>query len=102
MSNNTPKPFTYISHDPQLDILQGTRTDMRDISVTGVSNSFSVNSKAIWDNDNKLTYESNNVSLKIFSGSTNDKPSGTGAHTVNISGLQIESGRYNKIEEIVI
>ena len=88
MSHRQQK-FSHIHNDPVLDLIQGTRSDMTNNIVEGVSKSLAngVN-KVLWNENSAFHYVLNaNMLLNIVSSHANDNESGTGARTILITGL---------------
>jgi hypothetical protein len=88
MSHRQQK-FSHIHNDPVLDLIQGTRSDMTNNIVEGVSKSLAngVN-KVLWNENSAFHYVLNaNMLLNIVSSHANDNASGAGARTVLITGL---------------
>ena len=88
MSHRQQK-FSHIHNEPVLDLIQGTRSDMTNNIVEGVSKSLSANvNKVIWNENSVFSYVLNaNSNLNIVSSHANDTLGGAGARTVSITGL---------------
>ena len=82
--------FQHINNDPVIDIVQGTRNDLKNKEVEGISDDLSSGvEKCLWNENAVFSYPVNSNSVcHIVSDSANDSGSGTGARTIKISGLQ--------------
>jgi len=82
--------FQHINNDPIIDIVQGTRHDLKNKEVEGISDSLSSGvEKCLWNENAVFSYPVNtNMLCHIVSDSTDDHSTGTGARTVKITGLQ--------------
>jgi len=82
--------FQHISNDPVIDIVQGTRNDLKNKEVEGISDDLSSGvEKCLWNENAVFSYPVNTNSVcHIVSDSANDSSSGTGARTIKITGLQ--------------
>jgi len=90
MSLNRQKDFVHISHDPELDIIQGTRSNIFNKETEGVSTSLASGvDKCVWAADKEFVYttNSNESNLSLVSTNANDSLSGTGARKILIEGL---------------
>jgi len=89
--------FSHIAHEPTLDVIQGTRDNLTNKEIEGVSTSLTSGvEKCVWHHDDVFSYVVNgNIIPNIVSDSANDTASGTGARTVKITGLlhQLVSGQ---------
>lgn len=84
------RKFVHIHNRPELDLIEGSRSDMSNNTVEGVSKSLSAGvNKVIWNEDSAFHYESNtNISFFVVSTSGNDVSStGSGARQIRITGL---------------
>ncbi len=102
------KDFVHVDHDPVLDIIQGSRPDLTNKEVEGVSSSMTTGvEKCVWNEDAAFSYttNSNESNLHIVSTSALDTSAGTGARTVLVEGLKhaLVSGvhEYNVASETV-
>ena len=83
------KKFTHIHNEPVLDLIEGTRADMSNNTVEGVSKTLTASvNKVLWNEDAEFHYLPNaNLNLDIVSTHANDIAGGSGARTVRVSGL---------------
>tara|TARA_A100001391_G_scaffold181631_2_gene147678 strand:- start:1248 stop:2060 length:813 start_codon:yes stop_codon:yes gene_type:complete len=84
------KAFVHVDHDPMLDIIQGSRPDLTNTEIEGVSSSLSSGvEKCVWNEDSPFSYttNSNETNLHIVSTSALDTSAGTGARTILVEGL---------------
>tara|TARA_E500000318_G_scaffold13276_1_gene12400 strand:+ start:18141 stop:18953 length:813 start_codon:yes stop_codon:yes gene_type:complete len=102
------KDFVHISHEPVLDIIQGSRPDMTNKEVEGVSSSLSSGvDKCVWTEDAIFSYtrNSNESNLHIVSTSTDDAAAGVGARTILVEGLKHSNvggvHQYNVVSETI-
>jgi len=83
------KKFVHVHNEPKLDLIEGTRSDMFNNTVEGVSKTLTAGvNKVLWNEDFEFHYLPNaNMSLNMVSTHANDVAAGSGARTIRVSGL---------------
>lgn len=84
------KVFNHISHEPVLDLIQNTRSNLTNLETEGISKTLTSGvDKCLWNEDEIFRYTTNtNIALKIVSSNANDTSAGNGARQIKVSGLQ--------------